>query len=92
MEKEHPGVGSLIQCPSCKSRFSPPTLEQHYKDCITAKFRKEDNKRIICDICGKSMAKSVKWRHQKIHMREQGGNSMGLKYFGQFFWPKKFRT
>ena len=54
-------MDGVIQCPSCKVKVSLAVLEEHYKECI--------NKRIICDICGKSIVNRS--QHMKMHMRQK---------------------
>ena len=65
-------VNGLIQCPSCTEKVSLAMLEEHYKECVFPK--KKMNKKIICDICGKSLTRLRHMRaHMKIHMRKEQG-------------------
>ena len=67
-EEQHEGDGLFI-CPMCQVKVSLPLFDVHYKECIDE--RKQRNEKYICDICGKSIVKTHRKEHMKMHIRNK---------------------
>ena len=51
-------------------------IKPHYYDCINKRVKKLRREKIMCTTCGKIVSKGNMSDHRRMHMREQGGNSI----------------
>ena len=67
----HKGEGEA-ECPQCKKGWPVNEIENHYKECVTANFKKLGVINECCDTCGKIFTHKKKLQeHKLIHLREQ---------------------
>ena len=78
------------KCPECKKGWSVNEIENHYKECVTKRFREERRKlntaNACCETCGKFFKNRKGYReHKRKHLREQAA-AKGDKDEGNLYY------